>query len=203
MPSESRLPALGTAEEAWREGRRPHSVLSRLTLLCFAGGSGCQFPFKVLFPQGAPLMTDQVLKLHFRLWRPLLPQAWPPRCALLAQSSTPGTWVLSSVPREQPWGHRGFGQACGPLSADLPPFLEKQVSVNTGLVGTFAISLYSCILSRREGHKNWVNRNQREPVALGRYKMTPLRLSFLICEIGTMTVISPPAFPTAAAGGLD
>lgn len=81
MPSERRLPALGTAEEAWGKGAVP-TGFSAASLRCSlqeALGAGFPLRCSVLanpgIPLGAPLMTDQVLKLHFRLWRPLLPQA--------------------------------------------------------------------------------------------------------------------------------
>lgn len=119
--------------------------------LCRRPGAVCPLRCSVLagpsFPRAAPLMTDQVLKLHFRLWDRCCPRHGPrpapPGSELRSRQASQlvGTWVLSSVPRIQPWGHRRFGQAL--WTALCRPFLEKHLSVNTGLARTFAVSLDS------------------------------------------------------------
>lgn len=105
---ERRLPALGTAEEAWGEGRRPHRVLGRLTLLFFAGGPGCRFLFKML-GVGQPGHSPRSPS-NDRPGSGSFTSGCGDRCCPRhgspvlrpAQSSAPRTWVLSSVPRNSP-----------------------------------------------------------------------------------------------------
>lgn len=145
------------SEEAARAG------LSAASLSCALQEAGRCLPFTVLgagrprFPPSSPSNDGPGPEASLQAVGTAAPRAWPqprapwPRAPLPAGVSAGGHLVLSSVPCVQPWGHRRFGQAL--WTALYRPFLEKHLSVNTGLEGTFAISLDSCILSRRECHK--------------------------------------------------
>ena len=136
-------------------------------------------------------------------WAPLpawaLLPAWAPRPAAVSagENVSPGL-----CPTDTTLGSPGASaRPRGWLSADLPPFPEKHPNVDTGLVGNlpyFSVFLYPQQYWKSQ-ELEWTGTRETlghfsSVLLWGRYKMTSLRLSFCMCQIGTITVISPPLF---------
>ena len=104
------------------------SRLPHCPALCRRPGAVCPLRCSVLagpgFPRAAPLMTDQVLKLHFRLWGPLLPGRGPspaplgPELRSRQVSQLVGIWCCPLSHAYSPGVTGALARPCGPLSTD-------------------------------------------------------------------------------------